>query len=496
MRLARNLFVGWLGLLLAACGSLEPTVGPAPEPESGQEPPIAVLAPFDDASRLGVDAMRLGPAAPIALPEVVDFGGVLVGEHLELEVPIENLRNEALEVRIAWEGSDAFTVTDEALELGPRGEATLTVAFEPELRGAVEAIVELFPCADCKPIHVKLLGHGDVVLVEVATEVDFGSVPVGMVGRRALAVRNVGDRPISLESVQVSGEAFGRGPEGGLQVLPGEEGEVAVEFTPAEERTYDGALVLAAEGLEPLEVALTGWGGGPLLAFDPPALDFGVQPLGRRIGASSYFDNVGAPGHVGPGESWENSFHAGFWFEGPLKDSFDLVIRSVPPVGMLGVSIYVAIHPSPIGPQWGNLAFGTDLAAQPEVRLPISVEVVDPDPCTLRASHEVLDFGTLPADAEVVQVVEVTNAGDAACLLWGVHTTERFDGFRKYFELDQPLDDTFFLEAGEMLPLPIRLRTFKWEWELPESREFSLVIPNGPVEAEPLTILLRWTLAR
>lgn len=435
-----------------------------------------------------VEVRGEGVSAAVEVQDALEFGGVFLSRNKTLPLDLRNSTDLPLELEVVLEGDAAYSINPSSLIVPPRGAGSLEVAFLPQERGPATASLLLRPCPRCKEMRVSLQGRGMLAQLEASPDpLEFGYVPLGLVGRRTLTVRSASDGPISLGA-----SSWASGPEGrffGVEtpvepepLKPGEEVDLVVAFTPDSDGRYRDTLFLRdGDGVTLLEVEVSGIEGGPRLTFSPPRLDFGSQPQGRRLTAKVMVENVGAPG-----EAWIRSTS----LEGEGQEAFSVEMASLPiDVGEAPGEMEVTLEPAALGRWEASLVVQTDLAAQAKLRLPISVDLIDPSPCHLVADREELRFGAVESDYDGVRTVTVKNEGGQRCLVWGIHVENA--GETAPFRLDLSLEDPFTLEANESLMLPIRFDASEAPVNTSHTTTYvsaELVIPHGRVGDQALVI--------
>ena len=136
------------------------------------------------------------------------------------------------------------------------------------------------------------VGNIDLGLDEQPAVVDFGGVSVGDSARRTIFVRNVGDGPLTVESVGLNTRSFAESEyrivsdtASGAAIAPGAHREVAVEFTPEQKPTGSARAVHHSQDLV----------GRGLLTRRVVTDDAG---FGTAWGVFAYFRNPGGTGSV------------------------------------------------------------------------------------------------------------------------------------------------------------------------------------------------------
>lgn len=184
---------------------------------------------------------------------------------------------------------------------------------------------------------------------------------------RLVEVRNLTDRPFTVEAHMEAGSAFSFEEED-LQIPAGGSRSVRVVFRPSERGRAVGLLYLRpcrkcsmrVVELAGTAVALSGTGGGPLLQASPAALDFGTWFTGRARSARLRLENVGEAGPI-----WVTSLSV----EG--DPSFSLGQPALPLDVSEGAEVDVWFLGEVDGAREGTLVVRTTWPAQPELRVPL-----------------------------------------------------------------------------------------------------------------------------
>ncbi len=165
-----------LTLLLAGCIS-EGRVGDDPNDGLVDDAKDAALSPPEtheadtdlaeaDASGEDADddATNAGPPCLAALPDMLQFCGVALGDSKAMQVSIEACGGPVTIAKVAFAGPnpEAFALGDDPVGLTlPAGDvATLDVTFTPPAEGVFTAILTIWMAEDLAPLHVPLAAQG------------------------------------------------------------------------------------------------------------------------------------------------------------------------------------------------------------------------------------------------------------------------------------------------------------------------------------------------
>lgn len=228
---------------------------------------------------------------------------------------------------------------------------------------------------------------------------------------RLVEVRNLTDRPFTVEAHMEAGSAFSFEEED-LQIPAGGSRSVRVVFRPSERGRAVGLLYLLpcrkcsmrVVELAGTAVALSGTGGGPLLQASPAALDFGTWFTGRARSARLRLENVGEAGPI-----WVTSLSV----EG--DPSFSLGQPALPLDVSEGAEVDVWFLGEVDGAREGTLVVRTTWPAQPELRVPLYGEAYTPAECELVAEPEKVRFGLLGLPVQKRKTVRLRNVDSTCC---------------------------------------------------------------------------------
>lgn len=379
----------------------------------------------------------------------LDFEDVVVGKQKSLPLEIRSQVDTELEVEAILQGSDAFSLSRYRFQIQPRGTFILDVDFAPSARGPTTASLVLVPCQSCVEEKLAIHGRGlDYGLRVTPASLNFGKVAPGLSSTRAFEVTNVGDAPIFLGTpIWASGEpeTFSlERVEIADPLPPGDSGLVHVTFSPNLYGYAEGSLrFVDADGLTLHEAMVYGVGGGSLLQVSPPSVDFGLQPVGRRVSKVVSLVNVGEP---------EAVLVEAIEVEGRDSDLIEVMAPPLPfDAGTQPIEIAIIGEVDQAGELVAEVVFHTDSPSQPVLGVPVRAEGVAPTECDLRVRPGEVRFGYVYISDRTPRSVELMNEGNETCFVWNVEVTgEHADFFS--LEID-PLP--FFLPGGESRSLTV-----------------------------------------
>jgi hypothetical protein len=394
----------------------------------------------------------IGTEATLVAPSSLDFGGIPVGE---TTVRSLSLRNDGLlpvsNLRYEFRGGDAaaFAVTGPVEELAPAAEGELEISLEAGALEDYRTVLVITPCTACNETKVELTGRGAETRLEAEpARLDFPAVPPGGSSHLVLRVANRGGLPAALDQLRLTGAGFAAGSVALPAVLGEDEGiEVPLSFVPPEPGDYVGTVALLDPDGEPaVEVPLQGHCGGPILAADPPAVDFGRVPLGARRAVRMVIRNVG--------EEWPVELGTANIEGGP---GWSVSMPPLPlPIEGPGLPIEVGFSGVGVGPAEATLILAASDPAWDRLHVPLRAEVPN-DSCQLEVFPSPLRFGSeLGIDQE--RTIELANMGPDSCILWDVRldpaSNPGFE-FRRDFEVSAARSEGVDLRSGEALWIPV-----------------------------------------
>jgi MYXO-CTERM domain-containing protein len=317
-----------------------------------------------------------GPKLSVASTSL-DFGSLNVGRSVERTFDVINQGSAAATVSaLSFQGSAAadFSSPQGApFTVQPGAIRTLSVVFKPSAAGQRTSMLALASDDPVTPGQgVALAGFGLwPEALSSPSAVVFGRVRLGQAPVQSVAVRNIGDGPLTLTSVTITGAdavAFKvSGVNAPVMLQPGASAIIAqVSFQPSSVGGASADLIFGSADVQSpsLKVPLSGEGIAPAIAISAPAIDFGGQLVNRPSAPRTVVvTNTGtAPLLVST-----------LSLAGVAATSFAITLPAAP--FSLGVgesrTIYVVAHPWLVGELSARLVLGTDVpgAATAQVKL-------------------------------------------------------------------------------------------------------------------------------
>jgi hypothetical protein len=241
-------------------------------------------------------------------PEALDLGEVIVTQSGTAELYVSNAGQADLDVGLALQGSDTFSLDLLEATLEPDTSQTFVVTFTPDNFLPYEAtVVVTSNDADSPTIEVPLTGEGvdapkpDIDVTPLT--IDFGDAAVGAVGVvEFFDIENVGQADLTLGTITQQGSpAFvlvNDDPSGDV-VAPGSSATMILQYQPVQDAGDNGTFTIPSDDPDEPEVVVTliGNGGGdfeyPVADIDCPLQVFLTGPEYVNLDGSASSDPAG-----------------------------------------------------------------------------------------------------------------------------------------------------------------------------------------------------------
>lgn len=239
------------------------------------------IDPFGDPAYTGV----VGTAEatyPLDLnPPSLDFGNQLVKTPSPAQtITVRNKGYRAVAIQTISTPTD-FTATSNCITSLPAGQScTISVVFTPTVMGAEGGLLVITDDGGGSPDSALLSGVGVAPIVQLVAGggTDFGPIDVGKSSPpKAITLTNVGTAPLTVTSIATTGDFWRPQASACLGTLAiNASCVIYVVFTPGQPGTRNGSLILTDNALDsPQQLALTGFGVGSAVSFNPASLNFG-----------------------------------------------------------------------------------------------------------------------------------------------------------------------------------------------------------------------------
>lgn len=201
-------------------------------------------------------------AALVATPESVTLIDVPVGDTYTQEVRLLNSGEATLQIkRITVSNADVQVTGVMVPVVVAHGTSqTFTISYRPKAEERIDGEVRIYTDANEAPVVVKVRASSNAVQTELtasAASLAFEDVAVGNSSRKELSLRNTGNSEIRLGGIFASGGDFSSSDSGAVNLAPGQEISVGVNFTPKSSGRQTSSLrICNANGGSLLEIPL------------------------------------------------------------------------------------------------------------------------------------------------------------------------------------------------------------------------------------------------
>jgi hypothetical protein len=369
--------------------------------------------------------------ALIAMPSSIEFGGTAIQTSATQILTLSNCGTldigaipEILGPQQALFGLDrpmGVSLTVPAMQ-----SVQLRLTYSPLVASGRDEATLVLTMSDGGMLQIPLLGEALQSGLQILPgPLDFGVVPWGSALTMPLYFKDVGNATVTVPTLSVvndnaiPGYEINQGSWPGGDLAPGESQEVDVTFQPKQVDWYSGAVVFGSD--ETSKVALTGYGGGPVINCTPLKLDFGNVNTGASATLPVVCTNMGrdVPGKP----EW------GLIFTLVATDNPLFTVQSDPDAGDEGTfaqplpalqsvqfDVTYAPAPSQNGEDLGTLTIQSN-ATDGTATLPPQIKLSGGGPCTLQLYPTSMDFGQVPVGSTASGGITLTNIGGLECLV-------------------------------------------------------------------------------
>jgi len=366
----------------------------------------------------------------------LDFGDVAVGKRKQIDISISNGTNFAQPMTISPVAQDAIVFgtaynevdnpTDAPWQnaIPPNGSLTITVWFEPADEVAYMNTLNVQFCPDCYQA-IGLTGTGVKPAFEVDPAIlDFGQLDEGAMATESFVVRNIGNSPLTVETIELAqgtSTEFATAPQATLPhtLGPSEELVVAVTYTGVTPGRDDGRVIVTTDawddpGTTDSEsigyVELLAISTGPDIQAFPPAVNFQtVQINGSPATRMLLLENVGNADLIIETIALQT-----------MTAEYTLTMAPSLPVTVApssSVEVQVTYAPIDAGIDQAVILVGSN--DRDEASLPVPVQGIGgvPSTCAVTIAPTQLAFGLVERGRDVTLPVEIRNGGAQPCTI-------------------------------------------------------------------------------
>src|SRR6266404_1069177 len=201
-----------------------------------------------------------------ATPEAVSFVDVPVGETYTQVVRITNISEGVIQIKTITASNADFRVSGILLPVvvAPGTSESLTISYrataEGQREGEIGIVTSTGETALALAVRaVATVGQRELTASEAG--INFEDVAIGSSTKKVLSLTNSGNRELRISGTSVSGTGFSVSGAGAVNLSPGQNITVEVNFTPKDTGRQAGSLIVSsAEGGALLEIPLSGTG--------------------------------------------------------------------------------------------------------------------------------------------------------------------------------------------------------------------------------------------
>ncbi|MFO0600726.1 MAG: choice-of-anchor D domain-containing protein [Myxococcaceae bacterium] len=440
---------------------------------------LAGTASGDEHIRL--ELVGEGVARDCFVPALVDFGQVPLRQALTTDVTLRNGGPLATTSTLGvMEGADAFafdlTSAGTTIDVPPMGSISLTARFSPLEARPYEASLTMRRGPACPEGRTVFRGEGnDAAFAWLPQRLDFGRVPLGFQVTRQLVVSNGAKVPVGT-TVSVNDPNFL------IVTAPSQlaaQGTTTFELgcMPQQLGPLSAVLTVEIATTPPLtaRVPMTCTGGGPRIRVDPNPVQFGWVPLDATTRRRIVVQNVGTAPSM-PGDSSLNLVLGGPggalpWFgivptnANTQASDFGVSLLTtsyVPSVGVPAVAgqnmvefeLTVTPHQTTLLREAELVVMSND-PLQPSVRIPISAQPRNHEPCAISLAPGDFNFGRTAKGTTLTRTVMVTNVSPSPSSLCLVSGIEIQPGSDSAFQVTRPANASLLIPGGSSQPIVV-----------------------------------------
>jgi hypothetical protein len=201
-----------------------------------------------------------------AIPEAVSFVDVAVGETYTQVVRITNISEGVIQIKGITASNTDFRLSGILLPVvvAPGTSENLTISYRATAEGQREGEIGIVTSTGETALTLKVRALATVGQRELTASeagINFEDVAVGSSTKKVLSLTNSGNRELRISGTSVSGTGFNVSGAGAVNLSPGQNITVDVNFTPKDTGRQAGSLIVSgAEGGSLLEIPLSGTG--------------------------------------------------------------------------------------------------------------------------------------------------------------------------------------------------------------------------------------------
>ena len=201
----------------------------------------------------------------VAIPQIVDFGYVGVGNSVYMELSISNTGNKPLTINKINGPTAPFAINyqgDLPITLQPGTVYTIILIFNPQTTGFFADTITIDNNSFNAPsLQIPLQGAATEINVNLPLEINFGSIRVGEEISKQLTIENTSEASVKLLAIDNPIQPFviTSAPSLPYELKPGEKVTLVIKFAPVEAGDYTGTIRILLDKAE-YSVKLLGTG--------------------------------------------------------------------------------------------------------------------------------------------------------------------------------------------------------------------------------------------
>ncbi len=403
----------------------------------------------------------------------LSFGAFPVKQQQALGLTISNTGEKELTVSNIFTRTAHFAVNSSGFVVGPQSYQTIYVSFTPqEVRNYSDTLTIVNDDPETPNVKVLLQGAGrtlrDQQIVVQPTQLNFGSVGIGLFGNQNLQIRNDGEITLKIDSVKTNSRYFLLDRTISVDIPPGGAVWTVVTFRPDSVGRFETKLTIYNN--DPLhgflEIPVIGEGRellAPNISTYPNRFDFGFVAVGRNKTAQLTISNHGEK------ELIINSIVSN-------NDQFTVDKHHFTIPASQSQFVNIVFQPKTLEKIDAELIITCNDPDSSIVKLPLSGtgrELKEPQ---LVYNPKELNFGQVELGQRLTNYLNVQNLGDLPLKLIAIQSRD------PHFVVDR---DSLLLEGGQSLLLTITF-TPADTIELRSTLEIKSIDPNNYLIYVPL----------
>jgi hypothetical protein len=199
-------------------------------------------------------------------PNAVSFADVPVGDTYTQTVTITNANEGTLQIKKITASRADFQITGIILPVvvAHGTSQSFTISYRAQAEGRTEGEVSILTNSGDLPLVIPVKASSEAGQKELTASeaaVDFEDVAVGSAGKKELVLTNSGNRDLRISGITTSGAGFSVSGTTAVNLSPGQNVSVDLNFEPKSAGRQTGSLMVAsAEGGSLLTIPLTASG--------------------------------------------------------------------------------------------------------------------------------------------------------------------------------------------------------------------------------------------